>query len=158
MRRVLAVLASAALVTTGCGVPTEPEVTFHAAGKTIRIPPTFACDLRGENCADRGAPAQLKVPAGQVVQISVPGELANGRWEVAYTYIDRDPADPQKSQVVGSLSENILGRGENFAYTVTVPKKDNQLVQIEVREAAAAVIEDGSLALRAAWAVDVVPR
>jgi hypothetical protein len=153
VRRVLTVLAGGALLLAGCGVPSEPEVTFYAAGKTIRVSPVSYCDLRADNCADKGAPAELKVPAGQVVQISVPGQLAKGRWEVAYTYIDAATSD-----VVGKLSEEILGHGENYTYSLTVPNKADQLVRINVLEAAAAVMEDGSLATRGVWQVDVVPK
>lgn len=152
MRRVLTVLACAALVLTGCGTPRDPEVTFYSAGKTIRFTPTFYCDdARGEkNCGQRAEPTTLKVPPGQPVQISVPGQLAEGRWVVTYTYIDAS-----ESQIVGEQSKDILGRGEDYTYTVTVPDKADQITQIAVQEIAAVVMDDGSLAPRGAWVIDV---
>ncbi|GLZ34325.1 hypothetical protein Lesp02_65120 [Lentzea sp. NBRC 105346] len=154
MRRVLTVLACAALVLTGCGTPHDPEVTFYAAGKTIRVTPSYYCDLRGGNCVQKQA-ASMKVPAGKPVQISVPGQLADGRWEVVYSYLD--PVSPTKSDLVGKQSETLLGRGKDYTYTVTVPRPVNQLVRIEVHEAAAAVLADGSLATRGVWIVDIEP-
>ncbi|ANZ36601.1 hypothetical protein BBK82_11520 [Lentzea guizhouensis] len=149
MRRLASVLAVSVLVLTGCSLPRHyPEVTFHANGKTIRVEPAVYCDLGGDNCAERAQPAKLKVPAGKVVQISVDGQLADGLWEAVFLY--RDAAG--KEQTTGT---GLLGKGENFTYTLSLPDKADQLLGIEVHEAAAAVLETGQPLLRGYWAVEV---
>ncbi|MEU7475366.1 DUF2771 family protein [Lentzea sp. NPDC042327] len=149
MRRLAAALVVGLLALTGCSLPRHyPEVTFHANGKTIQVEPAVYCDLGGDNCAERSQPAKLKVPAGKVVQISVDGQLADGLWEAVFLY--RDAAG--KEQTTGT---GLLGKGENFTYTLSLPDKTDQLLGIEIHEAAAAVLETGQPLLRGYWAVEV---
>ncbi|MFD5827471.1 DUF2771 family protein [Lentzea sp. NPDC060358] len=150
MRRLAALIAASALVLTGCSLPRhDPEVTFHANGKTIRVEPAVYCDVNGDSCAERTKPAQLRVPAGKVVQISVDGQLADGLWEAVFLY--RDAAGREQTTGTG-----LLGKGENFTYTLSLPNKTDQLLGIEIHEAAAAVLETGQPLLRGYWAVEVV--
>jgi len=149
VRRLASVLAASVLVLTGCALPRHyPEVTFYANGKTIRVEPAVYCDLNGDNCAERGRPAQLKVPAGKVVQISVDGQLADGIWEAVFLY-----KDANGQQQTGGT--NLLGKGEDFTYTLALPNKTDQLLGIEIHEAAAAVMQTGEPLLRGFWAVEV---
>ncbi|USX49557.1 DUF2771 family protein [Lentzea sp. HUAS12] len=149
MRRLASVIAASVLVLTGCALPRHyPEVTFHANGKTIRVEPAVYCDIEGNNCAERTKPAQLKVPAGKVVQISVDGQLADGLWEAVFLY---KKANGEQT----TTGTGLLGKGENFTYTLALPDKGDQLQGIEIHEAAAAVLDTGQPLLRGYWAVEV---
>ncbi|WP_090055217.1 DUF2771 family protein [Lentzea fradiae] len=149
MRRLVSLLAAGVLVLTGCSLPSHlPEVTFHANGKTIRVEPAVYCDIGGDNCAERGQAGKLRVPPGKVVQISVDGQLADGIWEAVFLY--RDAAGTQQTTGTG-----LLGKGEDFTYTLALPDKGDQLLGIEIHEAAAAVLETGQPLLRGYWAVEI---
>jgi Protein of unknown function (DUF2771) len=149
VRRLASVLAASVLVLTGCAVPRhDPEVTFYANGKTIRMEPTIYCDVEGSNCAEKNEPGTLKVPAGKVVQISVDGQLADGLWEVVCVY-------ENAAKVQEGCSSPLLGKGDNFSYTLAVPSQNDQLLRIEVHEAAAAVLETGQPLMRGSWVVDI---
>ncbi|MFI6101783.1 DUF2771 family protein [Lentzea sp. NPDC051213] len=149
MRRLASVMAASVLVLTGCALPRYyPEVTFYANGKTIRVEPAVYCDLEGANCVERNVPSTLKVPAGKVVQISVDGQIADGLWEAVFLYRNAEG----KEVTTGT---GLLGKGENYTYTLALPNRTDQLVGIEVHEAAAAVLETGQPLLRGFWAVEV---
>lgn len=130
MRRVLTVLASAALLVTGCSAPPLPEVTFYSSGKTINVHPTQYCDLESENCAvDTRAVGVLRVRPGLPVQISVPGDVADSAWSVKFTY--RNAAgvaqEPLRSKVFTNASPQ-------YAYTLELPRADDQLESVEVQQ------------------------
>jgi len=142
-------MAAGLLVLSGCALPQhDPEVTFYANGRTIRLEPTIYCDVEGSNCAEKNAPGSLKVPAGKVVQISVDGQLADGLWEVVCVY-------ENAARVQEGCTSPLLGKGENYTYTLAVPNDSDQLVRIEVHEAAGAVLETGQPLMRGSWVVDV---
>jgi hypothetical protein len=142
-------MAASVLVLSGCSLQRHaPEVTFHANGKTIRVEPTIYCDVEGSNCAEKNAPGTLKVPAGKVVQISVDGRLADGLWEVVCVY-------ENAARVQEGCTSPLLGKGENYTYTLAVPNDSDQLVRIEVHEAAGAVLETGQPLMRGSWVVDI---
>jgi hypothetical protein len=142
-------MAAGLLVLSGCALPQhDPEVTFYANGRTIRLEPTIYCDVEGSNCAEKNAPGSLKVPAGKVVQISVDGQLADGLWEVVCVY-------ENAARVQEGCTSPLLGKGENYTYTLAVPNDSDQLVRIEVHEAAGAVLETGQPLMRGSWVVDI---
>ncbi|MFD4673423.1 DUF2771 family protein [Lentzea sp. NPDC058450] len=142
-------MAASVLVLSGCSLQQhDPEVTFYANGKTIRIEPTIYCAFDGSDCVEKNAPASLKVPAGKVVQISVDGQLASGIWEVVCVY-------ENAARVQEGCSSPFLGRGDDYTYTLAVPNDSDQLLRIEVHEAAAAVLETGQPLMRGSWVVDV---
>ena len=142
-------MAASVLVLSGCSLERhDPEVTFYANGKTIRIEPTIYCDVEGANCAEKNAPGTLKVPAGKVVQISVDGQLASGLWEVVCVY-------ENAARVQEGCSSPLLGKGDDYTYTLAVPDDSDQLLRIEVHEAAGAVLETGQPLMRGSWVVDI---
>ncbi|MDX8051178.1 DUF2771 family protein [Lentzea sp. BCCO 10_0798] len=142
-------MAASVLVLSGCSLQQhDPEVTFYANGKTIRIEPTIYCDVEGANCAEKNAPGTLKVPAGKVVQISVDGQLASGLWEVVCVY-------ENAARVQEGCTSPLLGKGDDYTYTLAVPDDSDQLLRIEVHEAAGAVLETGQPLMRGSWVVDV---
>ncbi len=131
MRRVLTtVLASTALLATGCSAPPLPEVTFHASGKTINVHPTQYCDLESENCQiDTRAAGVLRVRPGKPVQISVPGDVADSAWSVKFTYRNAkgEQQEPLRSKV-------FTNAAPQYAYTLQLPKPDDQLESVEVQQ------------------------
>jgi hypothetical protein len=142
-------MAASVLVLSGCSLQQhDPEVTFYANGKTIRIEPTIYCDVEGANCAEKNAPGTLKVPAGKVVQISVDGQLASGLWEVVCVY-------ENAARVQEGCTSPLLGKGDDYTYTLAVPDDSDQLLRIEVHEAAGAVLETGQPLMRGSWVVDI---
>ncbi|MDX3658369.1 DUF2771 family protein [Streptomyces sp. ID05-26A] len=142
-------MAASVLVLSGCSLQQhDPEVTFYANGKTIRLEPTIYCDVEGSNCAEKNAPGTLKVPAGKVVQISVDGQLADGLWEVVCVY-------ENAARVQEGCTSPLLGKGDDFTYTLAVPNDSDQLLRIEVHEAAGAVLETGQPLMRGSWVVDI---
>ncbi|RKT52321.1 DUF2771 family protein [Saccharothrix australiensis] len=128
MRRVLPVLLL--LPVAACAAPRDPEVTFHADGRTINVKPTQYCDLASEDCAiDTEAAGVLRVRPGKPVQISVPGELAKSAWSVKFTYRNArgEPQEPLRSKL-------FTERDPKYAYTLVLPKKDDQLESVEVQQ------------------------
>ncbi|GAA2673265.1 MULTISPECIES: DUF2771 family protein [Actinosynnema] len=130
MRRAVVLTALPLLLATGCGAPPHPEVTFHADGRTIVVSPTQYCDLDSENCdVDPAAAGVLRVRPGKVVQISVPAQLADSVWAVAFTY--RDAAgvtqEPMRSKV-------FTPNKPQHAYTLQLPNDTDQLESVEVQQ------------------------
>ncbi|WP_394614120.1 DUF2771 family protein [Lentzea sp. JNUCC 0626] len=142
-------MAASVLVLSGCSLQQhDPEVTFYANGKTIRIEPTIYCAADGSDCAEKNQPGSLKVPAGKVVQISVDGQLASGLWEVVCVY-------ENAARVQEGCTSPLLGKGDDYSYTLAVPNDSDQLIRIEVHEAAGAVLETGQPLMRGSWVVDI---
>lgn len=162
MRRsaMVACLAVGAAVLTGCSAPGEPEVTFFADGKTIRIEPTVHCDIFTGACTQsQESPASLKVRPGKPIQISVPSEIANTPWAVIVVYANaKGELQPAKQELF------IKGDGERLAYTASTPHPDDQILGVEIQQAAPAaeqgrLLEDGEgtpqLVVRAFWSLQV---
>lgn len=144
-------MAAGLLVLSGCALPRhDPEITFHANGKTIRLEPTIYCDLDGSNCAEKNPPGTLKVPAGKVVQISVDGAIADSLWRVVCVY-------ENAAKVQEECGTRVLGKGEDYSYTLALPNRTDKLLHVEVLQAAAAVFETGEAAVRGSWVVRIEP-
>ncbi|QQQ76916.1 DUF2771 family protein [Saccharothrix sp. 6-C] len=129
MRRVL--IPVSLLVLAGCAAaPTDPEVTFHADGRTINVRPSQYCDLQSENCdVTPDAVGVLRVRPGKPVQISVPGDLADTAWSVKFTYRNArgEPQEPLRSKL-------FTEREPRYAYTLVLPNPDDQLESVEVQQ------------------------
>ncbi|WP_328604661.1 DUF2771 domain-containing protein [Amycolatopsis sp. NBC_00345] len=127
--RVVAVLAAGGLAVAGCSAPGPAEVTFYADGHTIRVGPIGNCDITTGVCAaDPGAAGTLKVRPGRSVQISVPKEVAETPWKITAQYVN-GKGEPQP------LKEDIITSRDRYAYTVTPPAKDDQIVVVEIAQA-----------------------
>lgn len=160
MRRsaMVASFAVGAALLTGCSAPGEPEVTFFADGKTIRIEPTVHCDIFSGACKQSQAnPASLKARPGKSVQISVPAEIADTPWQVIVVHAN------SKGELQPALEKRFTGK-EQFAYTASTPNKDDQILGIEVQQPAPAVeqgklvVEDDGtpvLVMRAFWSLQI---
>jgi hypothetical protein len=119
----IASLVTGALVLAGCGAPQPPEVTFFAAGTTTRLSPSPSCDAGLQECKATGT---LAVPSGKLLNISVPGEVAETPWLVVFRYRGAD-GNEQKARSA------IFPAGDKYAYTLTPPTAADQLTHVEVQ-------------------------
>lgn len=152
----MALLAAGGFVVAGCSAPGPEEVTFFANGTTVQVAPVRTCDPEAAQltCSevDLGKAGKLKVRPGQPIQISVPGAVAKGLWQVTLQNIDasgqlQQPRQPQ-----------LITSGETYAYTVTPPTGGEQTVVVEVAQVAARQASDGiQLIPAASWSLQVDP-
>lgn len=122
----LSLFAVAGTVIAGCSSPL-PEVTFFAAGHTAATVPSQYCDAAMASCRSGPAGAVLSVPAGKPVQISVPSDVANSAWLIAFTYRQ------QNGQEVRARTE-VFPKGSRYAYTLALPTPADQLEAVQVQQ------------------------
>ncbi|MEV4310934.1 DUF2771 family protein [Actinocrispum sp. NPDC049592] len=123
MRRLaLTTLAALGLTLTAC-TPEPPEVTFFAAGETVRLSPTDTCNGEIEECKPTG---NLAVPGGKPLNISVPSQVAKSPWVVVFKFRAADGSE-QKAR------STIFKANERYAYTLTLPTAGDQLLHVEVQ-------------------------
>jgi Protein of unknown function (DUF2771) len=124
---VLPLLAAAVgLTVAGCDKPV-PSVSFFSSGQTASTLPTQYCDTGLTSCEqDGGAAASLRVPAGDPLQVSVPGDVADSTWLIAFKYKD---ANGQETQ--GRTS--VFADGAQYAYTLRLPSPTDQLELVQVQ-------------------------
>lgn len=125
MRRILPIsLAAAGLVLAGCGKPPPPEVTFFSAGESLAAHPTMYCT---DKCREYPAAREdLRVPAGQPLQISVAGQVADAPWVVVFKYSEQDGKQGPPSRT------KIFPPGTQHAYTLRPPGGADQLTEVQV--------------------------
>lgn len=103
MRRALASLAVVALVAVlgtvalvwrlaGDDTPRYPRISAYSAGQMVRVGPYQYCSVLDlTDCADTGEQGVLHVDERDVVQLSVPAEIARAPWRLLRVY--EDPRD-----------------------------------------------------------------
>jgi Protein of unknown function (DUF2771) len=124
----LAALACAGAAVAGCAAAPPPEVTFYSAGKAMRTGPAQYCDRQGDQCrSDPASGANLRVPPGKPLQISVPSEVGNAAWQVVFRY--RAPSGERTE-----ARSAVFGPGARLAYTLTLPGPGDQLETAEVQK------------------------
>jgi hypothetical protein len=132
-----------------------PKVTFAAAGSTVTAGPTQYCDVNVKECqGDGDAAVALKVPPGQVVQVSVPGSVSEAPWQVVFRY---RAADGTKTQARSA----VFPAGQRSEYKLELPAADAQLETVEVQQFGAAMVarSDGvDFATRATWVLSIDDR
>ncbi|MEC3978590.1 DUF2771 family protein [Amycolatopsis sp. H20-H5] len=153
--RVMALLAAGGFVVAGCSAPGPAEVTFFADGKTVNVTPLAACDPKTGKCSsDPDAAGKLKVRPGKPVQISVPGEIADSLWKVTAQYVNAK-GEPQP------LQETLVTSRDRYAYTVTPPSASDQILVVEIAQAAAISRtgnpEDAEPITIALWSLQIDP-
>jgi hypothetical protein len=121
----LAALATALLATACSSAP--PEVTFAAGGASVVAGPTQYCEIDLSECDDPGTPAQLAVPAGSPLQITVPEEIGETPWHVVFSY--RDDAGQQVDE-----RSRLFPPGSSTAYTLQLPTPTAQLLEAQVQQ------------------------
>ena len=113
-RLVPLVLAGAGVLASACSAPPLPQVTFFAVNTTAVTGPSEYCDLQVNKCAaDPSAGATLKVPPNKPLQISVPTEIGDAAWQVAFKY--KLNGQEQEGRTA------VFGKGERLAYTLELP-------------------------------------
>lgn len=152
-RGLTSLLAATGLVLTGCG-SAEPQVTFYSHGTSVEVAPARYCDPSGEHCAPpkREAVGKLRVPSHEPLQISVPGEVADAPWQVAFIY--RTPSGEEIRSRTPVFPPN-----QRYAYTLTMPQTGAHLEYVEVQKYSGMLVpspEGGvEFALAGSWALDV---
>jgi len=113
-RLVPLVLVGAGVLASACSAPPLPQVTFFSVNTTAVTGPSEYCDFQVKKCdADAAAGATLAVPPNRPVQISVPSEIADAAWQVAFKY----KVNGQEQQGRSAVFAN----GERLAYTLELP-------------------------------------
>lgn len=71
----------------------QPEITAYAHGRSVTVTPYLYCDVHIENntldlrnCDDTQHIAELNVPAGYPVQLSLPKEIVDAPWQMVLVY------------------------------------------------------------------------
>lgn len=161
----LALIAGGAFALSGCSATAAPpEVTFFADGHAVNSEPlNNYCDALLRTCQpSQPRPAYLKVRPGMPVQISVPSAIAKTPWVVNVQYVNAK-GEPQP------LEQQTFTSGDRFAYTVTPPAPDDQLVVVEIQQLGAAYAADQSgkpildqagnpqLVARGVWSLQIEP-
>jgi hypothetical protein len=125
---VLPLLAAVVGVTlAGCDKPI-PDVSFFSAGQTASTSPAQFCDSGLTKCSSAAqAGASLRVPAGSPLQISVPGDVADSTWVVAFKYKDQNGKEVQ-------ARSSVFPDGSQYAYTLTLPSPTDQLELAQVQQ------------------------
>ena len=125
-RRLLAVPV-AALLLAGCGSEEPPQVTFAAGSATAVAGPAQYCDIELTECTgDPAAPVTLAVPAGTPLQVTVPSEIAQAPWQVAFSYRDAagSPIDARSP---------VFGADERSDWTLELTTPEDRLLRAEVQ-------------------------
>ncbi|WYW15875.1 DUF2771 family protein [Amycolatopsis coloradensis] len=153
--RILALLAAGGFVVAGCAAPGPEEVTFFADGKTVNVAPLASCDIKSAQCTTRpDAAGKLRIRPGKPVQISVPSAIAETPWKVTVQYVN-GKGEPQE------LKQDIITSLDRFAYTVTTPRPDDQILVVEVAQASVLSRtgrpEDAEAVTTAIWSLQVEP-
>jgi hypothetical protein len=143
----IVVIAAAAIVVNAIVDSDErlPEITAYAYGETITVGPAEYCSLDLQEC-QHGELANLDVPAGQPLQLSLPKEIADAPWRLVMVYQGPD----------GDLApqERYFTSGEADAVTVTSDRSPAwQLNGVEIQLPSAVVDENGLPHARAVWAI-----
>ena len=143
IRAVLAVVV-VALGLSACGSPPVPTITFFADRESVVSRPVLYCPLDFKNCDPAGTAADLAVPPGRPLQISLPPEIADAPWRLITIYVDG--AGKQQSR------DRFYKPGERLA--VTLRLGPGELLQgVEIQLPSGATDQDGNPVARAAWAL-----
>lgn len=147
-------LACAGLLVAGCAGPAQPQVTFYSHGVSVDASAARFCDPGGEHCAPPQPDAirQLRVPAREPVQISVPSEVANTPWQIAFIYRTASGGEVRSRTPV-------FAPHKQFAYTLHLPPDGTHLDYVEVQQYSGTLIanpEGGvDFALAGSWGVNI---
>lgn len=119
-----------------------PTLTAYANGKAVEVEPTRYCSIKLEHCQDHRQTILL-VPRGDVLQVSLPAEIADAPWNLVLEYITQDGV------IYHEQVQHFSGpRMSSF----TIPTKD-QLVLIELQQPSALIDESGLPYARAYWSL-----
>ncbi len=140
----IGIVAAVVLALHGKEKP-QPEIQAYAHGKTVTVQPYRYCTVNLEDCTE-GAVAELDVPAGYPLQISLPKGISSAPWRLVAVYQLADGALLQ--------TDRYYAKDEVAAVTVqsdTNPKL--QLNGIEIQLPSAVVDETGLPRAHAIWSI-----
>lgn len=122
-------LAVAGIALAGCSNSTPPQVTFYSHGNSAEVDPAQYCGASGDQCVPPppNPTGRLAMPPHSPLQISVPGEVAETPWQVAFVY--RTPNGEEKSSRGPVFSPN-----ERYAYTLQLPPDGARFEHVEVQQ------------------------
>ncbi|OLR90282.1 hypothetical protein BJP25_02345 [Actinokineospora bangkokensis] len=122
-------MAATTAVLAGCAAPSDPEVTFYADGHAAAAGPNLRFDLaQGREYRDPDALVSLRVRPDKPVQISVPAEVSDGVWAVAFSYLDA------QGQRVDGASKAFYPSDNQHAFTLTLPPGSQKLLLASVQK------------------------
>ncbi|TCP56554.1 uncharacterized protein DUF2771 [Tamaricihabitans halophyticus] len=120
-------LAAAGLLLAGCGTPTQPEVSFYAGGESVAIEPTLYCSVDFSECGENPeAGAELEIPPGEPLQISLPKEVSDAPWLAVFRYETADGEQGPESRT------KVFEPGTQHAYTLQPPGGDDRLTEVQI--------------------------
>lgn len=143
----VAVVAAAVFVVVAIRNTDEhpPEITAYAYGETITVPPGEYCSFDLQKCT-HGEIAELDVPAGEPLQLSLPKDIASAPWRMVMVY---ETPDGELEQQVRNFES-----GETDAVTVVSDHSPAwQLNGVEIQLPSAVIDENGLPLARAVWAI-----
>ncbi|MGW0043556.1 DUF2771 family protein [Rhodococcus sp. NPDC003348] len=116
-----------------------PTVTAYAHGRTVDVDAGI-CDAN-MRCADL-AVANLPVPAGSSLQLSLPKDIAEGDWRLNVQF-----GDPRTGEVFEGYRDYTAGE----KYSVTIPTRENeQLLGVIIQQ-------PSSRDFAPVWAIQTLP-
>ena len=104
-------------------------MTFYSNGVTTTTRPLGFCVVEATppQCTkDLDANSHLHVPPGKALQISVPSQIGDAPWGVAFSYRNA------KGETVDRSSE-VFAPESSLSYTLTLPDPADQLLQVSVQ-------------------------
>jgi hypothetical protein len=158
--RTLVLLATVALLVTGCSSQQEPpaappKVDFTVAAAKVSAKPFLYCDVDIKDCKrDTAAQVTLKVAPGTPVRVRVPKEVADTPWSVVIQYrtaagVEKDP------ETVATF-----GPGKQDSFEAKPPAAGDQLRTVEVKQAGGKLIQGAAgpePVTRGVWSAQVEP-
>lgn len=125
--------------------PRPPEITAYAHGKAITVPPARYCTVRLLDCTE-GDIAELDVPAGMPLQLSLPADIADAPWRLLSVF-----STPNGQLVV---VQRTYEEGSALALSVVSDREPPwQLNGVELQLPGMVVDESGIPIAHAVWAI-----
>lgn len=134
----------AVMVTLVRGADTHPTtLTAYAHGTSVEVAPLEYCTLYLEDCKS-GDIAQLDVPTGYPLQLSLPKEIADAPWRLVAVYEIGDGTS--------FVAKRTYTPGEATAVTVE-PIEGMALAGVEIQLPSAVIDEEGLPQAHAVWSI-----
>lgn len=146
-------LAAAALALAGCSTSAPPQVTFFSHGHSAEVEPAQFCGQGGEHCVPppHDPTGRLAVPPHAPLQVSVPGQVAETPWQIAFIYSTAN--GEQRSGRTPVFAPNT-----HYAYTLKLPPDGAKIEHVEVQQYSGQLVQtpEGGLAfgIGGSWLLD----
>lgn len=124
--------------------PREPAISAFANGKAVKVEPLSYCSAELVDCST-GDIAELDVPVGSSLELSLPREISDGKWRLVMTF--QGPDGPEYWHIE-------YGPGERTAATVqSRANPPQQLLGVEIQWPPAILDKAGRPITRAIWSI-----